>query len=182
MNKKALIILAEGFEEVEAITPIDLLRRAPIEVTVAGLTSQVKGARGVLVTTDKTVDSVTADFDCLILPGGGLGAENLHRSARVNALIKEMDSKGKLIAAICASPGVVLAPTGILKNKSVTGYPGMLENFDASTQYLEQDVVADGRLITSRGPATAFAFALAIIEHLAGKETAEKISKATLFS
>jgi protein deglycase len=182
MAKKALIILAEGFEEIEAVTAIDVLRRAGVEVTAAGLTdTRVKGSRGVIVLTEKTLEvALKCDFDALVLPGGIPGAANLAASSEVKALVKAMHQSEKIIAAICAAPSLVLAPTGILKNKSVTGYPGMTENFEKSTIYKETIVVVDNNIITSRGPGTALAFALAIAEKLVGKEAADKVRQATL--
>lgn len=181
MAKKALIILAEGFEEIEAVTVIDVLRRAGISVTVAGLSAlQVKASRGVVIVAEKKLDEVAEDFDALILPGGSTGAANLAASKELGSLIKSMDRDNKIIAAICAAPSVVLEPLGILKGRSVTGYPGMTENFGKDTKYKEDSVVVDGNIITSRGPATALLFALAIVEKLAGKEVSEKVKRATL--
>ena len=181
MAKKALVLLAEGFEDIEGITCIDILRRGGVEVTVAGLNDVlVKASRGTVVIADKKLDEVSLEFDALVLPGGLPGATNLAASVKVNALIKTMNQAGKIVAAICASPSVVLAPTGILKNKSVTGFPGMLENFDKTTAYQEKDVVVDGTIITSRGPATALNFALAILEQMEGYEVSDKVRKATL--
>ncbi|MFH1782457.1 MAG: DJ-1 family glyoxalase III [Candidatus Omnitrophota bacterium] len=181
MSKNVLLILAEGFEDIEAVTAIDILRRAQIEVTVAGLTDiKVKGARGTVVLADKKLNDAGDDFDALILPGGMPGATNLSRSAKVTSLIKEMYEKEKLIAAICAAPAVVLAPLGILKGKNATCYPGMEDSFDKDVSYKEDDVVADKNIITSRGPGTAILFSLKIVEILVGKEVSEKIRKATL--
>lgn len=181
MAKKALIILAEGFEEIEAVTVIDVLRRAGIGVTVAGLSAlQVKASRGVIIMAEKKLNEVTKDFDALILPGGSTGAANLAASEESGSLIKSMYQDNKIIAAICAAPSVVLAPLGILKGKSVTGYPGMTENFGKDTKYKEDSVVVDGNIITSHGPATVLLFALAIVEKLIGKEASDKVAKATL--
>lgn len=181
MAKKAIVILADGFEEIEAITPIDVLRRAGVEVTVAGLNGiKVKGSRGLIVEADKKLDEAGTDFDACVLPGGSAGAVNLAASGKVKSLIKAMDQNGKMIAAICASPNAVLAPLGILKNRSVTGYPGLLENFGKDTVYKEENVVVDGNIITSRGPGTALLFALMIVQELVGKGTSEKVKKATL--
>ena len=183
MAKKAIVILAEGFEEIEAVTCIDVLRRANIEVTVAGLTDfKVKGSRGITVFADKTLFDAGSEFDACVLPGGMPGATNLAASEKLKSLIKEIHQENKIVAAICASPAVVLAPTGILNNKSATCYPGMQEQFHRSTNYQEKNVVVDGNIITSRGPATALSFALAIVENLAGKEIAEKVKLATLAS
>jgi 4-methyl-5(b-hydroxyethyl)-thiazole monophosphate biosynthesis len=181
MAKKAIVILAEGFEEIEAITPIDVLRRAGIEVTVAGLSDiKVKGARGIVVEADKRLDEAGRDFDVCVLPGGSVGAANLAASEKVKSMIRGMNQNNKIIAAICAAPNVVLAPMGLLKKRSVTGYPGLTENIGKETLYKEESVVVDGNIITSRGPATALLFALTIVENLVGKETSDKVKKATL--
>lgn len=181
MAKKALIILADGFEDIEAVVPIDILRRAGIDVTVAGLKDlKVKGGRGVVVMADKRLSEARDDFDALILPGGSLGARNLAASGDVAALVKKMSDAGKVISAICAAPSTVLAPAGVLNNRSATGYPGMEKGFDKTTIYKEDDVVVDGNIITSRGVGMALPFAFAIVEKLAGAETADKVKKATL--
>lgn len=178
MAKRVLLVLAEGFEEMEAVTPIDLLRRAGVEVTIAGLNgSIIKSARNLSVSTDVTLDKVSDNFDALILPGGGGGAKNLGSSQMLKTLIQEMNKKGKGIYAICASPVLVLSPTGILKGKTATCYEGMESGFDPSIKYVDQKVVMDGNILTSKGPGTSIDFSLAIIEKLCGKETAEKIKK-----
>lgn len=185
MAKRAVILLAEGFEEIEAITPIDILRRAGVEVILAGISPQdgcVQSARGVLVRVDKRIEELPANFDACILPGGGKGAENLSKSDHVNSLISIMHKEKKIIAAICASPAVVLAPTGILDNKTATCFPGLQDRFHASTHYQETPVVVDGTVITSQGPATAIPFALRTVELLLDTTIAEKISSAILWS
>jgi len=183
MQKKAIIILAEGFEEIETTTPIDLLRRSGIDVTVCGLVSnEIKGSRGMVIKADRIIDDIDEDYDACILPGGMPGASNLAESGKVSKLIKNMHKDDKIIAALCASPAVVLAPTGILDNKSATCYPGMENGFHKTTTPKEDDVVVDGNIITSRGPATAFSFSLKIIEMLCGKDTANLVQRATLFT
>ncbi|MBN1522281.1 MAG: DJ-1/PfpI family protein [Candidatus Aureabacteria bacterium] len=183
MPLKSLVILAEGFEEIEAITPVDILRRAGIRVTTAGLEGlSVKGSRGVTIVADKVLGEDDQDFDAVILPGGTNGAENLASSQTVNQLLKTMNNNGKIVAAICASPALVLAPAGILDNKYATCYPGMEENFSNYTTFKEDRVVVDGNIITSRGPGTALEFALAIVEKMAGKDAGKKIRTATLAS
>jgi len=181
MAKKALVILAEGFEEIEAISCIDILRRAEIEVTVAALTAlKVKGSRGVWVIADKLLNELGSDFDCLVLPGGSLGATNLASSELVTSLIQKMFRQGKIIAAICASPAVVLAPTGILENKTATCYPGMQRLFGPNTHYKDEAVVVDGTVITSKGPATAIGLALSIVEKLCGRQTKDELARSIL--
>ena len=182
MAKKAILILADGFEEIEAITPLDILRRAGVDVIAAGLeNTSVKGARGTVIQADTTLcEAIKSNFDAIILPGGGPGAEKLASSEIVTKLIKRAHQNNKIIAAICAAPSLVLAPTGILTNRSVTGFPGMMENFSTKTRYQEAPVVVDKNIITSRGPATALAFAFAISEKLVGKDITDKVRKQTL--
>lgn len=178
MRKKTLIMLADGFEEIEAITVIDILRRADIEVITAGINDiKVQGSHGITVIADKKLAQIKGDFDACVLPGGMPGATNLASSEKVNSFIKQMHKNGKIIAAICASPAIVLAPLGILQNKTATCFPGMQGNFGKKVIYKEENVVIDGNIITSRGPATTLLFALAIVEKLSGKETSEKIKK-----
>ena len=181
MSNKAIIILAEGFEEIEAIVAIDVLRRAGIEVTTAGLDNlKVQGSHGITIVADTLMEKTNSDFDVCVFPGGMPGATHLGCSKTVQGLIEKMNADKKLIAAICASPAIVLAPTGVLKNKKATCFPGMQTHFDAETSYKTDSVVIDGNIITSRGPATALEFSLAIVEKLIGKETANKVRKATL--
>jgi len=182
MKKKVLVILAEGFEEIETITPIDILRRAGIEVIVAGLDrEEVAGSRGVVIKTKMKLSEYSSVPDAIVLPGGSPGAENLAKSSRVKELVLDMNSKGKLICAICASPALVLAPTGILDGKKATCYPGMEKNFSVDIKFSKDSVVQDGNIITSRGPATALPFVLKIVENMAGKDTADMVGKQTLF-
>jgi 4-methyl-5(b-hydroxyethyl)-thiazole monophosphate biosynthesis len=179
---KALVLLAEGFEEVEAITPIDYLRRAGVEVTVAAITENltVKGAwTGLKVLADTTLSKATGEWDAVILPGGMPGASNLAASKEVCLLLKDMAAANKLICAICASPAVVLAPIGLLDGKGFTCYPGMEKNlsFDILSGFTRDRVVVDKNLITSRGAGTAGEFAIAIIEELLDETAAEKVAE-----
>jgi len=181
MQKSALIFLAEGFEEIEAVTCIDILRRAAVEVTIAGLSANpVVGSRGVRLNADQDVDSVDETFDAYVLPGGGPGAVNLARCKKVQMILRDAERQGKIIAAICASPAVVLSPLGLLKNKSATCYPGMQKDFPSDAHFMPEAVVVDGNLITSRGPATAMEFALTMVEHLAGPDVRHQVARATL--
>lgn len=182
MPKKALIILAQGFEEIEAVTCIDILRRGNIEVTAAGLGDiKIKASRGTNILADKKLDEVNADFDACILPGGMPGAKNLFESQKVTSILNKMNEEKKLIAAICAAPAVVLAPLGILNDKTATCFPGMEDGFNSSTICKKDNVVVDGNIITSRGAATALDFALKIVEYLEGKEICEKIKESILY-
>jgi len=176
--KKAIVILAEGFEEIEAITPIDILRRANIDVKVCSLADlEVKGSHGISVKADIGFDEIKGDVDAVILPGGSPGARNLSESSEVSGLIQRMASDGRLVAAICASPAVVLFPAGILKGKKATCYPGTEKVFGKDVEFIEEDVVVDGNVITSRGAGTAVAFSLEIVAALAGKDKAESLRK-----
>ena len=183
MKKKVLVLLADGFEEIEAITCIDILRRAELGVTVAGVGGVVvKGAHNVAVKTDMKVGSYKKLPDAIVLPGGMPGVENLSASRKVNALIKKAYKKGKIIAAICAAPAYVLAPAKILEGKKATCYPGcegMLR--DNRARFVNKRVVIDGNIITSKGPGTAFGFALKLVEILAGKKTERVVRKKSLY-
>lgn len=182
MSKKVLVILAQGFEEVEAITPIDVLRRAQVEVVVAGLDSlEIKGSRGVTVIADKVFDEADRDFDALVLHGGNPGAINLGSSSLVIKLVQQMNDKGKIIAAICAAPAVVLGPSGVLNGRRATCFPGMEKDFPGSVNFCEENVVIDGNIITSRGMGTSLEYSLAIVEKLIDKETAAKIAEAVVY-
>lgn len=174
---RVLVPLAQGCEELEAVTIIDLLRRAGIEVVTAGLDDQpVKASRGVSLIPDTTLDSaIQQEFDLIALPGGLPGADHLDQDARILKLLKQMASKDKYIAAICAAPKV-LATAGILSGKRATSFPGTLEKLNLADTELEiHPVVQDGKVITSRGPGTAMDFALTLIENLAGKEKRQEV-------
>ncbi|MBI5057331.1 MAG: DJ-1/PfpI family protein [Nitrospirae bacterium] len=177
---KVAVILADGFEEVEAMAIIDVLRRAEIDVAVTGLhDGHVVSARKVKVIPDTVIDNVKADdFDMIVLPGGQPGSDNLNADKRVKDLIRDFHGKGKLAAAICAAP-YVLANAGILEGKHVTSFPAYRERLGNSV-YEEKVVVEDGNILTSRGPGTAICFGLAIVRRLAGKEKAQKIKDAML--
>lgn len=182
MKKKALVILAEGFEDIEAVTPIDILRRVNVEVIVAGLTSEtVKSARGTVIKADTLLENAGEGYDVVILPGGMPGADNLANSAKVKKMILKMNADGKIIASICASPALVLSPMGLLDGKRATCFPGMETNFSAKVKFSREKVVQDGNIITSQGPATAFPFALKIAENLVGKDMAEMVGRQTLY-
>jgi len=182
MAKKALIVLADGFEEIEAIAPFDILKRAGVDVTLAGLSSrEIKSARGAKFVTEKTLNDTESDFDAVILPGGSGGADNLSRSGRLKTLILSMIKDGKLVAAICASPAAVLGPFGVLKGKKATCYPGMEKEFPGDVRYSDAPVVVDGNVITGMGPAAAVAFGFKLAEMLAGAEKTESVKKAMLF-
>lgn len=174
---RVLIPLAQGCEELEAVTIIDLLRRAGIQVLAAGLDNQpVTASRGVVLIPDTDLEQVLDDdFDMIVLPGGLPGADNLDQDPRIHTLLQRMREQGKYTAAICAAPKV-LANAGLLADKQATSYPGFIDAMDLpSTRVLEQAVVIDGKVITSRGPGTAMDFALTLIEQLAGTEVRDSV-------
>jgi len=175
-----LIPLAQGCEELEAVTVIDLLRRAGLEVITAGLDDQpVTASRGTRLLADTTLDAaLLRDYDMVVLPGGQPGADNLDQDARIHALLHRMSQQGKYTAAICAAPKV-LATAGLLAGKHATGYPGVLEKLNlGDVQLNSQAVVTDGKVITSRGPGTAMDFALELIELLVGREKRVQVEAA----
>jgi 4-methyl-5(b-hydroxyethyl)-thiazole monophosphate biosynthesis len=179
---KALVFLATGFEEIETVTAVDILRRAGVDVTVAGLTPNVtEGKHGMKVTPDASIDDVhVEDFDAVVVPGGNPGYKNLRKDPRVIDIVKKAFNSNKIVAAICAGP-TVLSDAGILEGKACTIYPGMDQELVAGGGKPKHDiVVVDGNIITSRGPATALPFALKLAEKLAGKQAAEAVSKKTL--
>lgn len=172
-----LIPIADGSEELEAVTLIDLLRRAGIEVVVAGLKDgAVKCSRGTVILPDASLDDVLGqDFDMIVLPGGLPGADHLDQDPRIHGLLKRMADAGRYTAAICAAPKV-LANAGLLDGKQATSYPGVIDAMAlAATKVLPDPVVTDGQVITSRGPGTAMDFALTLIEKLAGAEQRQAV-------
>jgi 4-methyl-5(b-hydroxyethyl)-thiazole monophosphate biosynthesis len=173
--KTVLIPLAQGCEELEAVTVIDILRRAGITVVTAGLDDQpVKASRGVVLIPDTTLDeAVKQSFDMVVLPGGLPGADHLDNDPRIHQLLKEMQQQGKYAAAICAAPKV-LANAGLLTNKSATAYPGVLEDMP-DMHLVDAPVVKDGQIVTSRGPGTAMDFALELIEILVGNDIRNQV-------
>ena len=176
---RVLVPLAQGCEELEAVTITDLLTRAGIEVITAGLDENpVKASRGITIIPDTTIDKVINEqFDMIVLPGGLPGADHLNNDARVQQIIQRMASENKFTAAICAAPRV-LATAGLLNGKHVTSFPGSLDGYPVSNMsYEEKAVVIDGKVVTSRGPGTAMDFALSLIELLLGKEKRDAVEK-----
>ncbi len=180
----SFIFLADGFEEIEALTPVDVMRRAGMDVKTVSIndTRHVTGAHGVTITADLTFKE--ADFDraeWLICPGGLPGAENLHNFDPLSDLLKVHAHKGS-IAAICASPAMVLAPLGILKDKEATGYPGTEDSLRAGGAIVrDAPVINSGRIITGNGPSSSLRFALAIVAATMGEHTAQQIGSAMLY-
>lgn len=165
---RALLIFAEGSEELEAVTIVNLLRRGGVEVLLAGLTpGALRGSRGTALLPDCALDeALMQEFDMVILPGGQPGTRSLQADPRVIRLVQKMAAQGHYVAAICAAP-MVLASAGLLAGKRAVCYPGCLEAFP--DVFVQGDaVVEDGKVITSRGPGTAMDFALLLLERLAG--------------
>jgi len=179
---KVLVPLAQGCEEIEAVALIDLLRRAGIEVTTAGLTPGiVKASRGVQLVPDVTLDIALQDaYDMVVLPGGMPGAANLKADPRILRLLKDMAAAGKYTAAICAAP-MVLAEAGVLDGRQATSYPGFLDDLPGVVVSTAA-VVQDGKVLTSRGPGTAMDFALALVEILTGVDERQRVEAALVRS
>ena len=181
--RDSFIFLAEGFEEIEAITVIDLLRRAGIPVKTVSITTslQVTGAHGVTVTSDLIFDNTLfTDAEWLILPGGMPGATNLFEFAPLQGLLKaQAESKDGRIAAICASPAVVLGQLGLLKGESATCYPGF-EHLIEDAEIVDAPVVKSGKFVLGNGPANAMVWALAIISETISSQEANKVANGLL--
>ena len=177
---KTIVPLAEGFEEIEFSTIVDILRRAEIDVTTAGLKEGIiNGAHGIPVIPDTLLDKVSADdFDVIILPGGYPGFVNLGVSEKVLKLVREMFDGNKYVTAICGAPSV-LAKAGVIQGKRATIFPGM-EATLAGAQCSDERVVVDGKVITSQGPGTAMEFAIKLVEVLAGHNKADEVTKEVL--
>ncbi|MBN2869418.1 MAG: DJ-1/PfpI family protein [Campylobacterales bacterium] len=179
---KVLVPIAEGFEEIEAIALIDVMRRGGIEVIMGSLEDQlmVKGAHGVVVRADRPIEGLGADeLDMIVLPGGWGGTKALAQDATVQSLLKEMDAKGKNIGAICAAP-FALEAAGVLK-EGYTCYPSIEEQLQTpGFQGAKHDVVESGNVMTSRGPGTAICFGLAIVKKLVGDKAAEGLKAGLL--
>ncbi|MDR2791079.1 MAG: DJ-1/PfpI family protein [Campylobacteraceae bacterium] len=178
---RVLVPLAEGFEEVEAISIIDILHRGGVDVVTAALAKQsVKGANGVIVTADTVLESVKeSDFDMIILPGGNEGHKNLAECPKLLEMLQAHESAGKTLAAICAAP-YVLKTAGVLKGE-YTCYPSMENAIGLDGYAADKKVVLnDENIITSQGPATAIDFALFVLEKLEGKLKAASIRQAVL--
>ncbi len=173
--QRVLVPLAEGFEELEAVTIIDVLRRAGIEAVIASLAgSVVTGAHGIRLATDTPLAALAEqEFDMIALPGGMPGAEHLQKDPRIVAIIRRLHEQGRPVAAICAAP-MVLATAGVLDGRRATCYPGFLKDAKQTT-VVDEAVVVDRNVITSRGPGTALDFALTLVAELAGAATRQKV-------
>ena len=180
--KKLGVFMADGCEEIEALTVVDLARRAGIEVAMISITGEklIKGAHGINFQTDIPAEYMDFDLlDGIVLPGGMPGTLNLGANEYVQKTIAEFAAGGKLVAAICAAPSV-LGEAGLLQGKKATSYPGFEEKL-LGAEICTESVVRDGNIITSRGMGTAIDFALAIIEYLMDKETADKLGESIIY-
>ena len=173
---KVLIPLAEGCEELEAVTLIDILRRAGIEVVAAGLAAgAIKCSRGTVIVPDVLLDEMMHEsFDMVVLPGGMPGAEHLMNDVRIRQLLQKMAGAGRYVAAICAAP-MALHAAGLLEGKTATSFPGVLDKLPGAHHYTNEAVVIDGHIVTSRGPGTAMEFALVLVELLCGPEQRRQV-------
>lgn len=175
MSKTALVAVADGSEELEAVTIIDVLRRAKVEVTVASVAElNITASRGVKLVADGVIDDCKEKpYDLIVLPGGLPGAEHLRDNKTLIDMLKQQKKAGRLYAAICASPAVALAPHGLLDDKQATGYPG---TEDKLPKALNQRVVVDGNCITSQGPGTALEFAIELVRQLFDDAKAKQVA------
>jgi len=179
MKKRVLVPLADGFEEIEAITVIDILRRAGAEVMVAALQGEiVKGSHGIAVIADAVLELVKSDeFDLVVLPGGLPGSTNLKKDKRIIELIQRHNQNGKLISAICAAP-TVLAEYGLLNDKRFTLHPSQISNVSLSAT--NSQVECDGQLITGQAAGAAMKFAFALVEKLFGPVKVAEVNRSVL--
>lgn len=178
MRKKVAVLLAEGFEEIEAVIPIDVLRRLDVEVVTAAVGDKPVGAHNLAFEADCRISDLAADeLDALILPGGMPGSTNLMASAEVISLVRDLHSAGKIVAAICAAP-IVLAKAGIMAGKTCTGYPmALVKEALANADYTGEKTERDGNIVTGKGPGAAFEFALEVAAALGLEPEARQLMK-----
>ncbi|OQY37897.1 MAG: hypothetical protein B6229_07295 [Spirochaetaceae bacterium 4572_7] len=180
--KRVAVLIASGFEDIEAVTIIDVLRRGDIDVVTLGVGEKtVKSAHGLVVVCDETVEHFSGSFDGVILPGGMPGAKNIGESSNAIDLICNLNNNGKLIGAICAAPGVVLGHLNILDNREFTCYPSF-ETRVPNGIFLRDNVVVSDNIVTSRGPGTALEFSFKLVEILQSKSVADELKKRMLIS
>ncbi len=178
--KKALVLLAPGFEEIETVTVIDILRRAGVQVTAAGtVEGAIEGSRKIKVMADASIDTVNGgDFDLIVLPGGQPGTNNLGSDPRVKKILDDAMSNDRLVSAICAAPSV-LSSYGYIKGKKATSHPSVRDKM-GDVDYSEARVVVDGNWVTSRSPGTAMEFAFQLVELLKGPEMVLKVNEGVM--
>jgi 4-methyl-5(b-hydroxyethyl)-thiazole monophosphate biosynthesis len=173
--KKVLVLFAEGSEELEAITIVNILRRGGITVTLAGLTSgALRGSRGTVILPDASLDeALENNFDMIVLPGGQPGTQHLRADHRVRQLLQKMAAEDRFVTAICAAPSV-LAAAGLLEGKRATCFPTCLDEFSAISIQTDA-IIEEGKIITSRGPGTAMDFALLLVERLSSRANRDTV-------
>ena len=178
MSKTIAVLFAEGFEEIEAVTPVDILRRLDFNVVMAGFAGEVVGAHGMSLKMDALLDDLSADeLDAVILPGGLPGSTNLRDDERVIRLVRSMADAGKVVAAICAAP-IVLAKAGIMTGRCCTGYPmDMLRDALSAADYTAGRVETDGNIVTGKGPGAAAEFAFEVAAALGAESQARQLAK-----
>ena len=178
--KNVLIPLAPGFEEIETITVVDILRRSGARVSTAGIVDGIiEGSRGVKLLADESINNINSKkFDLMVLHGGQPGTENLKKDPRVTTIVKEMENKKKLIGAICAAP-IILEEIGLLRKRKRTSHPSVKVALSGNL-YKEDRVVVDQNIITSRSPGTAMEFAFKLVEILFGNDRVKIVNKGVL--
>jgi len=183
MMKKVAVFFADGFEEVESLTVVDYLRRAEVTVDTVSTTNKKSclGAHGVEIVMDKLMKDIKLEYDGYIIPGGSDNAFSMKNNKELLDILSKEFNNGKLVSAICASP-TVLYEAGITSGKKITSYPGVFKNGESGFEYLDEIVVRDNNLITSRGPSTAVYWSLSIIEYLTSKEKREAIESQILLN
>jgi len=181
MSKKVLILLADGFEEIEAVTIIDILRRAELQVTTAGVSGKtVMGAHQLKVEADIELSKYKETPDAVVLPGGMPGSQNLAESSTVAEIVRRVHSQKKVVGAICAAPALALSKHGVLEGRKATCYPGFEKYFPASVKVSKDRVVIDENVITSQGPGSAMEFALELVKQLADSKTSAQLKEGLL--
>ena len=177
MALSLIVALADGFEEIEAVIPIDVLRRAGLKLTTVGISGKiVTGSHGIALTADQTWDDVVNSTpDALVLPGGMPGSKNLGEHAGLRQMTERIVASGGWLAAICAAPAFTLGAWGLLSKRNATCYPGCETQFPADVNHRTDAVVVDGKIVTGRGPGAAFDFSLKLTELLVNPETADNL-------
>lgn len=175
-KKRALVLLAEGAEEIETVTVVDILRRGGVEVTLAGVEGSrpARCSRGVVIVPDAPLVEVDGDFDLLVLPGGAEGARRLGESPEVGRLLRRHEQEGRLVGAICAAP-LALRAHGAFAGRSMTCHPTVVKDVEEHGTMARGPVVEDDNLVTSQGPGTAMLFALALLRRLVGESRADEV-------
>lgn len=179
--KKVAVFLAEGFEEIEALTVVDILRRANVKCDMVGLleNEEVTGAHNIKVKADRLFGEDLKSYDLIVLPGGMPGSRNLQNDPNIIELVKYFNDNNKLISAICAAP-IVLGTAKVIEGRNITSYPGF-EGELQGCNYLEDNVVVDKNIITSRGPATAIAFSYKLLEIL-GNDAYKELREGMMYN